>query len=63
MGLLKAGFSFPEVLAFLGIFPIGFQSQVSWDLVSLVLDLRARVPNVELESPASPGKVGKAPYL
>lgn len=57
----KSGFSFPySSIVFLGIFNVGFQSQVFWDLVFIVLDLMVGVPNVELESLAP---LGKASYL
>ena len=44
----------------LGIFPIGFQCQVYWTLLSLLLDVRAWMSNVGLESPVP---LAKAPYL
>ena len=49
-GPLRAGSSFSEVLVFLSIFTIGFQSQVLQGLISPVLDLRAGLPNVVLRS-------------
>ena len=51
-GPFKSRNSFPgSSIVFLGVFPVVFQSLIFWDLVSLVLTLRAGAPNVELESP------------
>ena len=56
-GPFKSRFSFPwSSIVFLGVFSISFQSLVFWDLISLVLDLKAGLFNVELKSPTPPGK-------
>lgn len=52
---------FPKsFLIFLGVFHLGFQSQVFWGLVSPMHDLDVWVLDVELESL---GPQGKDPYL
>ena len=56
-GPFKRGFSIPcSAIVFLDIFPIGFQSQVFWGLLSPVQDVGVGVPDVELEPLAPQGK-------
>lgn len=58
VSLLWAGFSFNEVLySFVDIFWFGFQRQVFWRLISLVLDLRIGMIDVELKSHDCEGNV------
>lgn len=55
---LKSRFSFPYIsIVFLNVFPVVFQSQVFWGLVSPMQDPKIGVLNVELESLASQGEV------
>lgn len=54
----NGGFPFPyNSIVFLDIFPIGFQRQVFWELISAVQDLRVGVPFVELKPLVPQGKV------